>query len=282
MTVNTGVQSYNVSKLKTFLECEQKGHYKYHDGRSPNRREQALDIGTLWHKLMDARLQGATNPQCVQIIEDSFQKLFQESDPQYFHKVSHGWKAIEPAFWAWKPNPEWEVIGTEMVVHRQLPGVRIEGTLDALVKWNGQFWHLQHKTLGASTPPDVYMAFMQRDWHECIYQWIAGDTFKPYGGTILNVVRKLSFTTISANPSHALWSVPIPRDNDQVMKAVSDMATAISRFEMLKVTNDPIQNRSACAGWMGNRLCPYIGVCNGVATLTDDTLFKPTEDRYNG
>jgi hypothetical protein len=205
-------------------------------------------------------------------------------DPRY-PKIASGWSAIEPAFLAWTWPDEWELLAVEQLVEHRFGSpyeLIIQGRLDGLVRWAGQYWHLQHKTLTPSTPVSVYHAYIQRDWHECWYEFACREAgYLPYGGTILNLCRKLSAKTIKENPSIALSVQYIPRPFEVVKKAMLDLELL---GQQLTVDKDfpgaIIQNRAMCAGRFGNSLCPYLDVCNGIASLDDDSLFKTSEDRY--
>src|SRR6185369_11338997 len=105
--------------------------------------------------------------------------------------------------------------------------------------------------------------------------------YTPYGGTILNVCRKLSAKSIKEDPKAAVVVQYIPRSLSIVHKAMKDLETIGNQLAAERdFPYAVLQNRSMCAGRFGNSLCPYLDVCNGVANLSDDTRFKTTEDRY--
>lgn len=270
---------FNVSQVRTWLECPTKAHYAHTLLRVPNTRAAvALEVGTCWHLAMEQFLKTRDKAWASQAVSD-----YLESSPD--PKVASGWEAIHPAFMAWEWPDDWELLGVEQLVEHKFSApfeLIIQGRLDGLVKWAGQYWHLQHKTLSPSTPLSVYYAYMQRDWHECWYEHACREAgYVPYGGTILNVCRKLSAKAIQADPQSAISVQYIPRAQHLVRKAMFDLEHL--GFELLRDQDFPesiTQNRSSCAGRFGNSLCPYLEVCNQVADITDDTLFKTIEDRY--
>lgn len=253
----------NVSSLKTYLECPRKYRYTVVQRRVDRLRHDPLDLGTLWHQQMDAILQGVPRPP-VNLSALSA-------------KAAGYWPTLELALNAWQKPPNWEVIGTELVLALTTPsGVLVEGRLDALIKWNGLYWHVQHKTLSPSFSLPTYWTAMQRDWHECIYQWLATEKgYTPFAGTILNVVRKLTPTAMAKKPSAALSLIYIPRSHTLVTSAVDDFVRVHAQ---IATDNHFIENRSACR-W-NNSLCPFVPVCNGETLLSDDLLYKDADDTY--
>lgn len=272
----------NVSHVRAHLECPAKAFYQYDLRRSPRKRYEALDIGTLWHGSMAELLTGSPIANVIELGERTIDGL-REKDPDHAERVNKGWTSILPALREWVMPPGWEVIEVEKVLERRLRDHLVQGTLDAIVKWNGSFWHLQHKTVAASRSLAAYYAYMERDWHECVYQWLIEphQEYQPYAGTILNTVRKLSAASIEANPSAALAIQYIPRPQSMVDKAILDFGQLTDQISMGGRTPQlVIQNRSACGGTYGNSVCPYIGVCNKEVSLYDDSLFEDAPDRY--
>lgn len=273
----------NVSHGKEFLECPKRAYYLNVKRRRSRRQPLALEIGKLWHHCMELYLKGLPKPEVLASAE-----LLITSD-----KVRTAWSALIPAFLAWEKPDDWEIIHVEKkfelplidtftsakVIYRHT----LQLTVDTIVKWNDLAWHLQHKTLAPSIKPDKYAVYIQRDWHECLYTGVGGLNL-PWGGTILNGVRKLSAKTIAENPSQALFKLFIPRPGWQIARAYGDFArltTLIEKHYNNEAGEEAIfENRSACGGHFGNSLCPFIGVCNDEKFLDDDTLFEDNPDRY--
>lgn len=265
---------FNVSHLKLSFECPQKAWNRYIHLRGEPIPSTALSVGTLVHLYFAARLdpsatRSATANEAVASADEATLREF---------------SALTPALLTWRKPDDWRVEYVERELRLPLPGGHeLVGTLDALVHWNGKYWHLQHKTLRPSVPIHVYQEQQRSDWHECAYEAMAiAAGFAPYGGTILNLVRKLSAKTIMAAPQTALNISYLTRSPDIVTYAIRDMdllANDIASAVGLSNAH-PVRNRSACAGAFGNKLCPYIRVCNGEATLDDD-CFVTIEPRYS-
>lgn len=271
----------NISNLRTYLECPTKAFYEHTLRRGPITKSLALELGSLWHSMMETRLKGDS----IKAVEAGAQlavACISESDLR--EKLDKGLTAILPAFREWQQPDDWKIIAVEKELEAPLgPDHTLQGRLDALVYWNGSYWHLQHKTVSASTPLALYYAYMERDWHECAYQYLAErNGYTPYAGTILNTVRKLSAKRMAENPKAALAIQYIPRDNRQVSKAIWDITTIAERIDddNVSTTEDIIQNRSACMGRYGNSPCPYLQVCNNIISITDNSYFRDLEDRY--
>jgi PD-(D/E)XK nuclease superfamily protein len=271
----------NVSHLRTHLECPTKALFNYHLKRGPKKKPVALELGTIWHKMMQQKIGSS-----LSIKEIEFQAL--QEAALLGGEVYKGLTAILPAFREWTSKDDWTIIAEELALRAPIPyhtaNLRheLQGRLDALVMWNGSYWHLQHKTVAASKPISSFALEMERDWHECAYQYLAvHHGFVPYAGTILNTVRKLSAGTILEDPKRALALQYIPRSEEQVRKAVDDISTLCDQIEAGHANpTRVVQNRSSCMGRFGNSPCPYIGVCNGQASLYDDALFESVVDRY--
>jgi hypothetical protein len=279
-----------ISQVRTFMECPQKWVNAYLKNRvTPP--AQALRVGSLWHQAMERRLSGLSAAEAWQTIVEEHQAAFWPTTPSLSPVVAFAagkafgeFSTLKPAFMLWEPNPSWKIHKVEAVISRRLPnGIMLRGRIDCLVEWNGLFWHLQHKTIAASKPLAVYTRAMQRDWHECAYQWILEPNYPNYGGTLLNAVRKLSKKRMDEDPRSALHLEYIPRDRSLVDRCITDLlkiTPAMHRLTLLKEPM-PVQNRSVCGGVYGNSLCPYIDSCDGVATLSDLPLVDRTDPYDN-
>lgn len=293
----TAPDAFEVSQIRLYLECPQKWGYVYLDNRV-GPPSVALTTGALWHNAMERRL-GGEEPDAAftAALSESTAQVKHLTDPTALYnsgKAAGEFCNLHPAFMLWQPKPDWEILHIEKEFSAPLPyasPTRLRGRVDCLVKWNGFYWHLQHKTLAPSRPLRAFIRYMERDWHECAYQWLLEQHgYQPYGGTLLNIVRKLSKAKLAENPAAALHIEYIVRPPYLVTKAIEDIDATVQRMQLERVLHAAamaqkgfsvtlLQNRSMCGGIYGNSLCPYIDVCNGRAT-TADPPFTDRKDPY--
>jgi hypothetical protein len=163
------------------------------------------------------------------------------------------------------------------------------------------FWHVQHKTLAATVPLDTYAELIRYDWHEVVYQKMAEEMgFQPFGGTILNVIKKRvpkgesPFFTFYLMREERVMAEAL-KDITKVMGEIEsqyiyqkETAARLGEIGMLPIVPMEsimsnariVKNRSACAGPYRNSLCKYHAVCGGEASIDDDSLFDDMEARY--
>jgi hypothetical protein len=158
----------------------------------------------------------------------------------------------------------------------------IVGRLDAVIRWNGLLWHLQHKTIPPNKVLPVYIEQQRTDWHEAVYQRMMEEAFPDddIGGTVLNCIKKLSMKAATERPHAAFELFYLPRSEEEVDDAFLDLAAEIDSIEQEQYGLHIVKNRSFCGGAFGNSLCQYKEVCDGVISINDDTRFISTEARY--
>lgn len=272
---------FSVSDVRQYLTCPQMAAYAQVERRVPLRHYAvAADAGTLWHLACEAKLLGQGPGEAVEAKLSEWQRSL---DSEYFEELLAEWKPLALLI----PHVDFsdmEVLAVEVPITKTLPcGHDFIGRADAVVKWKGLHWHLQHKTVGPSKPLAIYMQHMQVDWHECLYEWVLSEQYPLWGGTLLTLARKLSARTIEKMGWQAALSrTPIARPRAVVDRAVVDFDRLVWEIAGVHFEGRPvIQNRSACTGTFGNRPCAYFDVCHGKAKLSDDTLFGPAVARYD-
>jgi hypothetical protein len=155
------------------------------------------------------------------------------------------------------------------------------GRLDALVRWNGNVWHLQHKTVPTNKALPTYAEQQRTDWHECVYQRMAESRYENVAGTLLNCIRKVSMKTALASPMTAFQSFFLPRSEVEINEAFADIEQEIEDMAAEQAgTKRYIKNRSFCAGAYGNKICAFKEVCDGIISIDDSDRFVTLEPRY--
>ena len=115
-----------------------------------------------------------------------------------------------------------------------------------------------------------------------------------YGGTIMNLVRKLKFRTNAGKKNEVLKTAaemffqgPVALNMDGplhrgVMEAMRQHVLDMMEVERRWVDDDfiPPPNESMNGGWGGNSEDPYFRVLTGEINLDDNNVFKAREDLY--
>ena len=160
------------------------------------------------------------------------------------------------------------------------------GRPDRVVRYQGKMWHVQNRTLSDRTVMPVYLAAAERDLHELAYAHLISGHFQlhsdGYGGTIMNICRKVSKKKLAEDPDAAFVQELIPINPAQVADAIEDIVqVATDMAAVVEGRRRIVQNRDTDKGRFGNRLSPFFGVRTGRVTLYDDELFKAAESRYD-
>lgn len=254
----------NVSQIQAFIRCPRYWYHRYVAQRSDERESAALRMGTAWHLLMEKVLVDPDLGQLLRICEmtsDEWERtLFMEGLAQF-----HQWM---------EDSPEYELLDAEMELDFVLDGrFRIFGKLDRLVKFNGSYWHMQHKTLAANKFVPSYITSVRRSLHEYAYRRMCeAHELTPYGGTILFILRKnkdpLSNPPLIVPPAHLATA-----DTDGWREqSLMYWCNQIARMQAPSVVGSVPQNPEACLDW---GLCEYIDVCDNRKDITDLPVKNP-------
>jgi hypothetical protein len=155
-----------------------------------------------------------------------------------------------------------------------------------VVRYQGKLWHVQNRTLSDRTVMPVYLAAAERDLHELAYAYLIQRHFQihadQYGGTLMNIVRKVSKKKLAEDPDAAFIQEFIPIEQHQVARAIEDIIrVADDMVAIIEGRRDPIENRDTDKGRFGNRLSPYFEVKRGHQVISDERLFKTSVSRYD-
>lgn len=268
---------FNVSAIEDYLACPTLWVAKHVAGRAMEGSSPALAFGIAWHKLMEedpSALEAALNPP-----EDELPGPL----AQFPELVRAGVAAWKQWLADWRP----ELGEAELTLAAPLGRHTLFGRLDRIVKWNGKWWHLQHKTV-APHMAEVRQKLAAASYHEQAYRCLAeyghrveGDDpwpgLAPWGGTLLVQLVKLPKTTRSgkaclANGDSPLRVTPLAvprceRTLGDLAATMDAMAHLAGRLQTLEATAAGVvdhhlapQCRISCHRW--NRLCPYFDVCD--------------------
>jgi hypothetical protein len=192
------------------------------------------------------------------------------------------WSTLRTLLGSWTSQYEVETIAVEQVLDKQLPGSAhiLYGTPDRVVRWQGQFWHVQNRTLSATTPIAPYLRAASLNMHELAYAWlISQHGMTPYGGTLFNIIRKLKLIGAKGKalhtPEECFVQEFIPLSAARIRDCLAEITRAAD--QMAFYAADPPQSlctESCILGRFGNKLCAYFDVCNGDAALSDDSMYE--------
>lgn len=256
----------NVSQLQAFIRCPRFWFNRYVVKRSGEAPEgsAALRIGTAWHTLMEHALEEPNAGQLLEVCSltgDEWERtLFIEGLTQFHQWVDE--------------NPEYELLEAEKEGSFVLDGrFKIFGRLDRLVKFNGQYWHMQHKTMSANKSVGHYTTAIRRSFHEYAYRRMCeAEGLTPYGGSILMMLRKvkdpLSTPPLILPPAHLATK---DTDDGWREKSLIYWCEQIERV-MADVENGVPQNPESCYTW---GLCEYVPMCDSLQDVADLPLRDP-------
>lgn len=288
------IHRINISALKHFLRCETYGYYS--DVLRRSRKQtfaRALEIGTHYHIMAAKKLRGEDYSKVIPELYDTY--LNSKAPPKIAFEMGRTigeLSNLKLGLDGWHVPSDWEILEVEQPHHFTFRGdweYQLDFTPDALVRWNDQIWHVQHKTVASNRNLPVYWLQMQRDWHECIYQKaLIANHFTPYGGTLLLTARKLSGAESTTHPERIITPQFITRKDHEVDKAYIDLIEICDRYhtKLMRLEQDSIlpasiltQNRDHCTNQFGNGTCPYLEVCSLDDSIASDN-FETKPERY--
>lgn len=290
----------NISQVKDWQHNPVLWFYRYQLKRSPRFAANALAVGSAMHRAFDYSFKGVTMAEAVAMVteevQQDYRRLLQENYPGAAEKLLTGWQEIAELLIHWSDRFDVQTVASELTLEATLPnGDILYGRLDRLGVYASQLWHVQNRSLAASTNLPLYLQTSEMDLHENAYAWLVeqnrqllpeGVRDLPYGGTIYNIVRKLKLVGKNGKELHkpdecfVQEMVAIqPGLVEKVLHTVCEVANEIRPF-----AEGALMKRicpATCArGQFGNSRCPYYGVCVGLDDIHDDALFMDAVDPY--
>lgn len=299
----------NVSQVLAFQRCELDWYYQYVMKRVRRSWNVPLKVGEWWHYLMETYfflfrdnhpnpIHVATDLGSAEMIRMSLEADeagFPDNRPEFISECRKLLSQFENN-WRLRFVPT-SILTIEEPIRRLLPDATnalkdgrhyLIGIPDTVVTAFGKRWHLQHKTASDRTNMDLFIRLAQRSLHELAYAWLLNggsdsrDDLNDYGGTYMNIVRKLSAKALATNAGAAFVQELVPLNSREIWSAILDISRIADRMEaILSGTVSPIDNREADTNRFGNVLSPYFNVKLGIDTLRDDTLFTNFISRYD-
>lgn len=285
----------NVSQVKTFLNDQLDWYYVYHLRRVPRRPEPALTLGTVWHAMLEELAKGASRDDAKKAGMDSVEAAVQQmqlevhSTPQDVEDLLDDSEHLFNLFDHYEERYEFEqTLLVEDALEMPLPSSPhiLLGRPDRVVRYQGKLWHVQNRTLSDRTVMHVYLAAAERDLHELSYAALIQNRFnipwEEYGGTLMNICRKVSKKKLAEDPNAAFVQEFIPIERNQVDDALADIAqVADDMAAIIQGRRRAVQNRDCDKGRFGNRLSAYFPVRSGRSHIYDDHLYRTATSRYD-
>src|SRR3972149_6039976 len=283
----------SVSEIKLFVSNQLAWYYTYVKKRIPIRFELALEVGQFWHILMEAFYTKGRSKEAASVAAMDWLSKHPASDdhhPKSREFISECTTILHLFESNWTdPCPEAETLSVETPISNILSrraGTQhftIIGKPDRIIKYEGKWWHMQHRSLSGRTNLALYFETAQNDLHELVYSWLCvrhfGISFDKWGGTLFNIIRKPSTKSYDAESMIVRAFIPVTREN--IDKALVEIEQIVTDMEDIRNgVRPPIQNRELDRGRFGNSLSPFFRVTMGTASLDDPLLFTDTIDRY--
>ncbi len=297
----------NISSVQQFMQCRWRWVCAWLLNRVPVYEAPALTQGKLLHTIFEDHLLGnGTMQEAFTRRVDEARALAASMYPGQsgratIEKAIEGMLDLEEALVQWKDQYTWEIPVLEVeepfeIAHPMDPAFRIKGRPDRVGVMNGQLWHVQNRGLAAATNFGVYMELATRHYHEHAYAVALSAKYPqyPYGGTLMNLVRKLKYRTNVGKKNEAVKTLdqmfyqhPLvidlnSRSHDHVMRSLLGHMQEMKwvEEEFFKDGSLPSPNEKLNGGFSGNSIDPYFRVMCGTADLYDDMIFKNREDMY--
>lgn len=256
----------SVSELKDYMRCPQRAFNAHRLRALPVQTPTALSLGTLWHLAMQL-LHQDKDGSIVFTAHELASHGFEVQDSKAVAKL----KILRSAYQAAQDRHlngwyDSRCIGVEVEYRMPLGRHTLVGRLDTIISGASRIWHRQHKTTSILNPS--YLKHFQEDWHEVAYHALARHNGIDLYATDLWVVAYRDPKPFQT------YVIPPPKDPARALAAMERIA------DRIESEDEPIRNRAACYGDFYTTPCPYLGVCNGHAQLSDTTLYTIHPPRY--
>lgn len=175
------------SKVTTWRKCHMAYHYKYHLKLSPRKKGIALRRGSIIHECIEAYDSGRSwrkpyNSFAKQFYEETFkEEIIEIGDiPRMVEELMENYQALYE-------NDGLTYLGNELHFEFPLmPGVTIEGYLDALVEdETGAIWPKETKTYKRNPDYD----FLLLNTQSALYTWAVMEMGYSPKGTLWDIIR---------------------------------------------------------------------------------------------
>lgn len=297
------VYTANGSSVADFEQCRFRWVIKWVMNRVPRNESPALTEGKLLHTIFEDHLKGvrpmadAIKFRCAEALNTPTDQAGRDT----IQRAVDGIMDRAEALVLWRDQYEWEIPVLEVeepfeIAHPMDPHFHLKGRPDRVGVMNGQLWHIQNRGLAAAMNFGVYMELATRHRHEHLYALAISQKYPqyPYGGTFMNLVRKLKYRTNVGKNNEAVKTLdqmffqhPLVIDlkgelHEHVMLSLLGHLKEMERVEK-EFREDgtmPSPNEKLNGGFNGSMIDPFFRLLTGKSDVADNRLWKDREDTY--
>lgn len=297
----------NVSSIQDFSQCRWRWVARWVCNREPRGPARALSFGKLLHEIFEDHLgdglpmETAIAQQRTRLVELLVGGRLEPLEERVAAEALMDLDTYREVLCMWRDNypiePALEVEQPFEIPHPLDASIIIRGRPDRVAPLWGRLYHIQNRGLAATTNFALYCELAKRHLHEHVYAYAITQKYPdtPYGGTVMNLLRKLKYRgkptkvhpegKILHTPQELMWQGMVeikPERTKEMMLNVYYWATEMQRVKAAyeNVGIWPAPNERMNAGYFGNTIDPYFRVLEGEVSLDDDTLFQTREDTY--
>lgn len=174
---------FDYTMMSTFHVCRRKYDYRFNKNLVRNITATALDFGKVIHSALDLLYQHWDADAAVQHFHHNFKEDL-ERDDKRTNAVGEWILRNYASHYADQP---WELVQSELPFSVDLPnGNQLIGRIDKVIKWDGVYWVVDHKTtsgLGAS-----YFKMAEPNAQFMGYTYAARKLGFPVVGTVVDAI----------------------------------------------------------------------------------------------
>lgn len=290
----------NISSVQDFMQCRYRWACKWVYNRVPRTEPRALSFGKLLHNVFeDHLLSGDPMDKVIdrQIVEWRTQAAVANRDVA---EVTAALSAItdlesyREVLCQWKDQYPCDIPVLEVETPFEIDvghDIKIKGKPDRVSVVFGRAFHIQNRSLAATTNFDLYTHLAKRHLHELVYGYAISRKFQqyPYGGTIFNLLRKITHRSKTGKILHplseCLWQGMLNFSQEELESGVQRAKAWIQEMReehenILVLKEMPLPNERLNGGPYGNSIDPYFLVLQKEISLDDDRYFKHREETY--
>jgi len=308
-TVSNTVDKYivNVSSVQDFMTCRYRWLSKWVLNRVPVEEGRPLRFGKLLHQLFESYfIEQIPMEEVIQRYADKWSIALSDAnnmkDRQDAADALEDLAAYAEPLCLWKDhypieNPPLEVEQPFLIQSPLHHDIFFRGRPDRMAILWGRLCHVQNRGLAAGVNFAMYAELATRHLHEHVYAYAMSRKYPeiPYGGTVLNLLRKLKYRGVPTkkNPEGKIlhgvdeifWQGVVnisPEQNEKMMEEASLYAWEMRETERRYQEEGriPLPNESMNDGYFHNVIDPYFRVLNGEIELDNPNYFKDREETY--
>lgn len=277
------------SSLTTFRACPRLYQLKYTDGYRPVDDSEDLELGSAMHVALESWWTDGDYDRAAALLPLKLDGLQLAKATVLLAGYHHRWLDDRALY---------EVIALEAPFSFRIPGMRgvkCAGKIDGIVRKvaDGTVWLVEHKTTGSDLAPgstywqrlgmdsQISMYFdgarsLGYDVAGCLYDVIGKPKLRGKNGETPEQLGVRIGEAIIAEPHRYYQRSEIVRFGNELDEARADV---IKTTRLLRTGHAP-RNVDSCYKYGAHKPCPFAAVCEGSASVDDETKFKKVTDPH--